>query len=330
MTPIFIAALAIGILLITLLVQRRAPALRRAAGGLLVTYFTLILLFGAGEVFFRCCFAQSENTVSKATLNWLDRNWRVNSLGFRDREWTSDMWTGKTTILVTGDSFTAGWGIDDPADRYTDVLASRLGSDYTVMNLGIYGTSTPEQLDLLESHPVQMPDVVIMQYFLNDINYTMLSQGVLPTPKPAPAWAEESYLLNFFYNRLIGRLIDPHYNRDWWSENYAAYDNAVLWDLHRAEIEAYIDHVDSVGARLIVVIFPNMLDPVRSIPYVDRVAQAIEATGHDEILKLFDAAAAWTPQERMVSPQDTHPSVAFHHFVGDLIAGQYFDAPGAS
>ena len=94
--------------------------------------------------------------------------------------------------------------------------------------------------------------------------------------------------------------------------------------MHKQEIEDYIDYVDSIRARLIVVIFPNMLDPVRSIPYVDRVAQVFEERGHNDILKLFDQAAAWSPQDRMVSPRDTHPSVAFHHLVGDLLYQQFF------
>lgn len=325
MTPILLIVAVVGALLIALVIQRRVAPLRKLAGGLLVTYFTLILMFGAAEVYFRCCFAQSENTFSLATLNWLDRQWRENSLGYRDREWTEAGWQDKTKVLVTGDSFTAGWGIDNPADRYTDVLAALLGDNYAVMNLGVYGTSTPEQLDLLKAHPVQNPDVVIMQYFLNDINYTMLSMGLLPQAKPAPAWANESYFLNYLYNRVLGRVLDPEYNRDWWEDNYAAYDNPVLWEAHRAEIEDYIAYVDSVGARLIVVIFPNMLDPVRSVGYIDRVAQAVEDTGHHDILKLFDAAAAWTPAERMVSTRDTHPSAAFHHAVGEQLYEQFFE-----
>jgi lysophospholipase L1-like esterase len=322
--PIILFAAAVGALLIAGAVQRRAPAVHTLFGGLLITWFTLILLFGVAEVFFRCCFAQSENTVTKATLNWLERHWHVNDLGYRDREWTPADLEGRLVVAITGDSFTAGWGIDDPADRYTDVLAARLGNAYAVVNLGVYGTSTPEQLDRLRTYPHAVPDVVIMQYFLNDINYAMLAQGVLPQARPAPAWAEESWFLNFLYNRLLARWIDPEYNRDWWAENYAAYDSPPLWQAHRDEIEAYIDYIESIGARLIVVIFPNMLDPVRSVAYVDRVAQVFEARGHTEILKLFDAAAAWSTGERMVSPRDTHPSPAFHRSVGETIADTFF------
>src|SRR5690606_10675503 len=194
----------------------------------------------------------------------------------------------KTTIAVTGDSFTAGWGINDPADRYTDVLAQHLGDEYAVINLGVFGTATVEHLDALKAYPLAVPDVVILQYFLNDIDYAGLKLGLLPEPKPKPAWVEGSYLMDFLYVRLLSQFIDPEFNADWWEWNYAAYDNVGIWEVHKAEIDAYIDYVESIDARLIVVIFPNMLDPVRSISYVDRVAHVFAERGHNEILKLFD------------------------------------------
>lgn len=317
---------AIGVVLIALAVQKRSAAVRSISRGLLISYFTLGLIVVAGELYFRYAFAQSENVITWATSNWLARYWHTNSLGFRDREWSEVDLRDKTTVMITGDSFAAGWGIEHPEDRFGDVLASHLGDSYAVVNLGVYGTNTPEQLDLLRQYPLAQPDVVIMQYFLNDINYTMLSMGLLPTATPTPAWAMESALANFLYTRWIGRLVDPSYMRDWWEDNYAAYDNAVIWEAHRAEIEAYIDYVDSINARLVVVIFPNMLDPVRSIPYVDRVAAVFEEHGHTDILRLFDAAAAWAPQDRMVSARDTHPSAAFHHHVGDLLYERFFSS----
>lgn len=315
---------AAALVLAALLLQRRYGRVRSIARGLLITYFTLLLVFGAGEIFFRYFYAESENVFTGATLNWLARYWQENALGYRDREWTPADWEGKQTVIVTGDSFAAGWGIQDPADRFSDVLAQHLGDDWAVMNLGVYGTATPEQLQRLKDFPLKNPDVVVMQYFLNDIDYAGLSLGLLPEAKPKPAWVEGSYLMDFLYVRLLSRFLDPEFNRDWWDWNYDAYDNVGIWGVHEQEIEDYIDYVENIDARLIVVIFPNMLDPVQSVAYVDRVAQVFEARGHHDILKLFDQAAAWSPQERMVSARDTHPSVAFHHLVGDLIYQEFF------
>jgi hypothetical protein len=67
---------------------------------------------------------------------------------------------------------------------------------------------------------------------------------------------------------------------------------------------------------------------VRSIAYVDRVAQVFEARGHTDILKLFDAAAVWNPRDLMVSARDTHPSPAFHRYVGDELYRRFFASGG--
>src|SRR5579871_146069 len=185
-----------GFLLAILALQRRFPRIRSIGRGLLVTYFTLLIIVAAGEIYFRYFFAESENVYTDATLNWLARYWHTNSLGFRDREWTPADYAGKQTVLLTGDSFAAGWGIENPADRYGDVLAAHLGSNYAVMNLGVYGTSTPEQTAILKKYPLKTANVVIMQYFLNDIDYTLLKNGKLPNPEPEPGWVGGSYLMD--------------------------------------------------------------------------------------------------------------------------------------
>jgi hypothetical protein len=314
---------AVGVGLVALARQKRSPRLRQIAGGLLITYTLLVGLLAAGEFYFRFVFAESENVLTLATDNWLARHWHLNGYGYRDWEWSAEALAGKTVVVVTGDSFTAGWGIENPRDRYTDVLAVQLGDEYAVLNMGVYGTATAEQLELLREYPLGTPDVVILQYFLNDINYTGLRLGLLPEPKPLPALARESYLVNFVYTRL-SPIFDPELLVDWWEWSYNAYDNVGIWSLHRQEIEDYISYVEGLGARLIVVIFPNMLDPVRSVAYIDRVAQVFEARGHTDILKLFDAAAAWPLESRIVSRRDTHPSIAFHRYVGETLYQQFF------
>ena len=81
---------------------------------------------------------------------------------------------------------------------------------------------------------------------------------------------------------------------------------------------------EACGAKLIVVIFPNLLDIVRSIPYVDRVQQAFQEYGQNNILKLFDAAAAWDPNDLMISRRDSHASPSFNHYVGEQLYERFF------
>jgi lysophospholipase L1-like esterase len=317
--------IAVGLLLIALIAYKRT---RAVGGGLMISYITILLILGGSELYMRCCYVESDNLPTLAQQNWLAKYAQPNSLGFRDREWTLADWEGKTTVVVLGDSFTAGNGIANPEDRYSSVLARHLGDDYAVINLGVSGTSTYEQLQILKDFPLKNPDVVIWQYFLNDINYTGLKLNVMPIPPELPPLARESHLANYLYWRFSppSQVItaDGQVYPSWFAWTYAAYDNAGIWDVHRQEIEEAVDYVDSIGAELTVIIYPELTDIVGTIPYVDRVAQVFEAKDVTNILKLFDAAAAWNPDDLTVSRRDTHASVSFNHYVGDTLYELYF------
>ncbi|MDZ4766264.1 MAG: SGNH/GDSL hydrolase family protein [Chloroflexota bacterium] len=315
MAIILLIVFGVGALLLVGAVQKRVRWLRGLCRGLLVTYVTLVVLGAAVEGFFR--FAYYDTFGRKSSENWLARYWTENTFGYRDREWIESDWHGKTTVAVVGDSFAAGWGVDDPADRFSDVLARRLGDDHYVFNLSVPGTTTPTQLDNLRASPIP-PDVVILQYFLNDIDYAVMSLGLqIPLPEP-PNALRDLYSVDFVYSLILSNM-----DVDYWQWEYSNYDNYVIWDIHRAQLEAFADYTNAIGARLIVVIFPNLRDPLGSIPYVDRVAQAFEARGV-ETLKLFDQVAALTPDAVVVSARDAHPNALFHGVVADLLYAQFF------
>lgn len=321
-----------GILLATLALQRRFRRVKSIATGVLVSYLTVVMILAAGELFFRYVHADSGWDFTLAFKNWQERYWQENSRGFRDREWTAADFAGKTTLVVLGDSFASGWGVDDPADRFPDVLAQRLGDDYAVINLARPGTSTRSQLDILNNNPPQQPDIVLLQYFLNDIEDASASvsrfwEESFVDMDAVPRLVKESYLLNYIYWAIypFTRQVNTTFEGSYWQWQYETYDNFAIWDIHEEEINRLIDEVESLGAELYVVIFPNMEDPVGSVPYVDRVKFAFEARGYDdEVMTLFDEVAAWDPAEVVASPRDAHPSAAFHRYVGNLIYERWF------
>jgi hypothetical protein len=325
MTGIFLVLVTVGAVLTGALMQPYSKRLRQFAAGLMLTYVTIVFLLGAGELFFRFAHAESDGLPTLASQNWLARYWQKNSAGYRDTEWDANTWNNRERVLVVGDSFAAGWGIDDPSDRFSDVLATQLGDTFAVINLGMPGASTVEEIQHLRDFPLADPDVVVLQYYLNDIENAALSIGLDPGLNPAadiPAWASESYLGNFLYWRWIG-LFRPTQEgtQAYWEWLYGMYDNTTVWDIHTQQLTAFYDEVIERDASLIVVIFPNLLDPVGSIPYVDRVAQFFESQGmpNSHIIKLFDVAAQMSASERIVSRRDAHASVSLHRYVGQQL-----------
>ncbi len=320
-----ITFILLGVLLVIAGIQKRVLWLQKAARGLLVTYFTIALLLLVGEGYFRFVYAESDGLPTLASRNWLARYWQTNAAGYRDAEWTTEQIAQRKPVLIVGDSFAAGWGIENPDQRFGNVLAQQLGDSYAVINMGKEGASTVEETANLQAYSVDNPDVVVLQYYLNDIENAALSIGLNPQLDPTqdmPAWVNESYLANFIYWRLVARLRPQQQGtQTYWDWLYSMYDNSTVWAIHEEQLKAFADEVEAKGAALIVVIFPNMLDPTRSVPYVDRVAQAFEGWGYDDqhIIKLFDAAAAMPLNERVVSERDAHASAAFNRLVGDML-----------
>lgn len=330
LTIVFVLA-SIALLLIVGAVQKRWPRLRYLAPRLLVTYLTFLMPLVLGELYFRYIYAESGWGFTLAYQNWERRYWETNSLGFRDREWTAEDVAGKTKILVIGDSFTAGWGVQDPADRYPNVLQDLLGDEYAVMIAAKPGGTPMRELDWLKSYPIQ-PDIVIYQYYLNDIDDAALRINDFWQPQfeRPPYWMDqESYLANFLYWRFapLYTTVNAADGSSYWDWNQRAYDNFVIWEDHKRELNEIMAYVESIGARLIVVIFPNMQDAIGSIGRVDAVASAFEQNGHEDVLKLFDLVAAWNPEDVVVSERDAHPSAEFHHKVGQTLYETFF-APG--
>ncbi|MFP4324157.1 MAG: SGNH/GDSL hydrolase family protein [Anaerolineales bacterium] len=329
MLPILLALAVPIIILAAGALQKRWARARYLAPRLLMSYLTLLLLLLAGEFYFRYVYTEPGWGFTLAYQNWEDRYWETNRQGFRDREWSPQDWQGKTTVMVLGDSFSAGWGVRDPADRYPDVLARLLGDDYAVVNLSRPGGTPPRTLEWAREHPLQDPDIIIYQYYLNDIDDAALRINDFWAPQfpQPPDWIDEhSHLANFLYWRIVPTLttVNAADGRSYWEWNKDAFDNFVIFDIHREELRAVMDFAEARDARLIVVIFPDMRQPESTRGRVDIVAQQFWNAGYDDVLRLTDEAAQWDPNAATVSARDAHPSAAFHARVAELLYTRFF------
>ena len=90
----------------------------------------------------------------------------ANALGFRDREVPSKT-TDRYRIVVVGDSFTWGQGIEE-RERFSNLIEASLGPRYEVLNFGQPGNNMPEHLDVLNQALMASPDFVLLQLYIND------------------------------------------------------------------------------------------------------------------------------------------------------------------
>jgi lysophospholipase L1-like esterase len=89
---------------------------------------------------------------------------KINSKGLRDKEYSYEKPDGIKRIVVLGDSFTWGYGVEDK-DRFTEILEDSLLNNYEVINMGVSGYGTDQELLTLETEGVKYnPDLVIVAF----------------------------------------------------------------------------------------------------------------------------------------------------------------------
>ncbi len=94
----------------------------------------------------------------------------VNSLGLRDREHAPAPKRGAHRVLVLGDSFVFGVGLNN-GERFSDVLDRSLPDDVEVINGGVPGWGTDQEMLFYESSLRRLqPDVVVLTFLgQNDV-----------------------------------------------------------------------------------------------------------------------------------------------------------------
>lgn len=101
-----------------------------------------------------------------------------NSRGFRDVEHSIQRSPEVTRIVVIGDSVTEGYGVEEES-LFARRLQTQLGGRYEVVNMGMAGLNTPQEIHLLEKEGVQYnPALVILNFVLNDADFFTTYRGV--------------------------------------------------------------------------------------------------------------------------------------------------------
>jgi lysophospholipase L1-like esterase len=202
-----------------------------------------------------------------------------NSLGLRNRE-VGPKKNGIYRILVVGDSLV--WsGETSSGELYTEVLERRLNSllatgtaSFEVINAGIPGYTTFQELEFLRIYGMKMePDLVILGFVFND-NYKYLHRptrrGLLDSDASAHLYRFNPYtfpgillarsylahivvsLSEMSWKRLLRRPVFPFERR---TDFYLAWKEYGWIDTHKL-IGQMKSLVTAKGASLVVMVFP--------------------------------------------------------------------------
>jgi hypothetical protein len=117
----------------------------------------------------------------------------INTMGFRDKERVDTGNKRKYRIDCLGDSFVFGYGV--PIQNVFPQRMEELNGQLEVLNFGVSGYSTDQELLLLENHVLDhRPDVVLLFFTNNDIeaNNAFTGHGY---PKPKFEFSDRKLVL---------------------------------------------------------------------------------------------------------------------------------------
>lgn len=204
----------------------------------------------------------------------------VNSLGFRDREVDVKKPDGVRRVLVLGDSFVFGVGLKNE-ERFSDMLQRMLPDDVQVINCGVPGWGTDQEMLFYETSLRRLkPDLVLLTFLMqNDVVNNALAgplievgtkprflcsgdgltmEAAVPPAKlsfglRAKRWLRKSRLLLFVKRRFDMREYRHHVEEDprFLTHGYESHRHLSHWSVYDMRGGDAIDDAWCVTERVL-------------------------------------------------------------------------------
>ena len=248
-------------------------------------------------------------------------DFRTNSQGLRDREFSVERVPGKLRIAMLGDSLTVGWGVpvDDTFAKRIERMYAAAGIDAEVINFGVgnYNTVQEVQAFLAKGHRYR-PDIVVLNYFVND------AELLEPARSPSPLM-RACYACVFLAGRGDAVVRQFLGGMDWAQYYLSLYGDGTSqgWVEAKAAIGRLAEATKASGAKLVIANLPELHDvkDYRFGRITDLVRQA--AAEHGAVFVDVLPAIADQPSSKLwVTPPDPHPNA----YANELIAKALFVA----
>jgi hypothetical protein len=293
--------------------------------GILITLTTIVFLFFAGEAFLRIFYITTDGYgLTAMNYHWYANfGWaQDNSLGYRDHE-PLPMTPGLVRIAVVGDSFAMGHGINRLDDTFAQLLEQRLGDCCDVNLLAESGWDTDLELPFLEQYPYT-PDIVILSYYLNDIDYLLTDTAGDPNANfsfvqdPTLSWFVLNFFLpNYLYYNLF-QFASQQRAAAFVGDLTSAYDNPVYWDEQRFRLNQFVDWAEVRDLPLIVLIWPHIAAIEAARGPVTKVQEVFVAR-EVPVIDMSPILSQYRTSELIINRFDAHPSVFAHRLAADAL-----------
>ncbi|MCP1385659.1 GDSL-type esterase/lipase family protein [Runella salmonicolor] len=284
----------------------------------------VVWLAGILEIAFMFVSQSHEGDLSKASQIWFAKYWKpITAEGYRDFPKTGV--EKKKKVLVLGDSFAAGHGLDKTEERFSDQLEQKLGADkYAVYNLGVSGSDTRDEFQRLQKFPVK-PDVLVLEYFPNDIERAARDAKLtLAEFKPYDdiklpgigSLVMRFYLPNYIYWQFPH--MPPASITDFVQKSYT--DTTIL-NPHLRDLQKIVDYARAHKAPMYVVMVPFLQNVEKSNGYTKPIEDFF-TNQQIPVVRLSEHLGPIPPKERIVGKNDGHASAKVNAVIADKLFEQ--------
>jgi lysophospholipase L1-like esterase len=248
-------------------------------------------------------------------------DFRTNSHGLRDHEFSLKRTPGKLRVAMLGDSLTVGWGVPVEATfaKRIERMYAAAGVDAEVINFGVgnYNTVQEVQAFLVNGRRYQ-PDVIVLNYFVND------AELLEPARSPS-SLMRGCYACVFLAGRGDAVVRQFLGGKDWAQYYLSLYGDGTSpgWLEAKAAIGRLAEAAKASGAKLVIVNLPELHDvkDYRFGRITDLVQQAAEENGA-AFVDVLPAMVDQPSSKLWVTPPDPHPNA----YANGLIAKALFPA----
>ncbi len=297
---------------------------RRLTGGLL-SVSALVLMFTAADLGARLVLAQSDGFgFTLMATNWLRQHWEpVNALGYRDAPLDESLPDGVRRVIVAGDSLAAGYGVARLEDTFPHILGDKLGAGYAVNVVAQPGWATEDVLAALKAYPVT-PDVLVVSHYVDDSRVTAhrlgLRHPIMPYPGAPSGWLIASYQVpNYIYWHVYApRSYLPGFRDQYRQFVEASYTTPAVWSAYETTLMQLVEYSRTAHARLVVLVWPDLLAVEESAVFTRPVADFFERQGAT-VISMTEVLTPLAPEQRYANPLDFHPNAAVHHLAAEQV-----------
>lgn len=270
----------------------------------------------------------------------------ISEQGFRDRAYPEQRVSGRSRMLVLGDSFAWGFGVEREEILW-EILEAR-HPDWEIINTAVSGYGTDQQLLFLERRGLDFrPDVVVLQLHPNDVEdaaserrygypkpsfqldpEARLTLHGVPVPRLSWAWRVQRRLgqSSYLFNRL--RALEPLFEPRAASVPVGAagfmmgaagaapgagerVDAGPDLALTHALLRRMASDCREDGIRFFVVSTPSPRE------LTDALARMLAGLGVP--YRSLDGALRRRPREEVKFPHDPHWNARGHHIAADAV-----------